>query len=55
MKRETGIYPVHRFRRQNAAAKIQAVKGLRVEVFFRPLTVWIFGTGQGKRHHRHRF
>ena len=43
------FYPVPRFRRRNATAKIQTVKGLRVEIFSRPLrknttrplTVWI--------------
>lgn len=61
MKRtETGagfFYPVLRFRRRNGTAKIQTVKGLRVEIFSRPLrknttrplTVWIGGT-DGEMH-----
>jgi len=46
------FYPVSRLLWRNATAKIQTVKGLRVEIFSRPLrknttrplTVWIGGT-----------
>jgi len=56
---ETGnlivFYSVPRFRRRNDTAKIRTVKGLRVEIFprplrentTRPLTVWI-GVTDGK-------
>ena len=47
------FYPVPRFRRRNATAKIEPVNGLRVEIFSRtlrknttrPLTGLIGGTG----------
>ncbi len=45
-RQRAGLYPVPRCRRRNGTAKIQPVKGLRVEILhqqntIRPLTGWI--------------
>lgn len=51
LSRSKMIFSVSRFRRRSGTAKIQSVKGLRVEICVanttRPLTVWMVGTDNG--------